>query len=230
MNEANPRGPRGSATQSIIALLKRLPIDLGQGAMAETTKGKQIALSLVSDGRGRRALDVGARHGEQSRWLTRRGWEVTAIDIEPRFEACLEIDANRALPFDDEYFDLVWCSEVIEHLADPGRSLLELRHVTRPGGELILTTPNSYAWLFRFIALFGLTPERIQRDDHLHFFARRDIDALAPGSQVYGYFPYMIVKCTIRRGVGALSPTFVIHIRKPPTRRATQQGPGYSER
>jgi len=38
--------------------------------------------------------------------------------------------------------------------------------------------------------------------------------ALFPGAALYGYFPYAVVKLTIRRGVGALSPTFVVHERK----------------
>ncbi len=199
----------------LINLLKRVPIDLGQGAVAETTEGKQIALRLVPPGRGRRALDLGARSGHQTRWLQDRGYVVTPVDVEPCFDTCLEIDANARLPFDDDAFDLIWSSEVIEHLEDPETSLAELRRVTAPGGDIILTTPNSYMWLFRAIATVGLTPERIQRDDHLHFFDLRDIKRLAPEADLYGYFPYMWVKRTLVSPglVGALSPTFVLHIR-----------------
>ncbi len=198
----------------LIALLKKIPIDLGQQTVAEYTKGKQIALGLVPAGEGKRALDVGAREGHQTRWLRERGYEVTSIDVEPCFPECIKVDANERLPFDDDQFDCVWCSEVIEHLNDPVHAMNELRRVTKPGGSLILTTPNSYAWLFRAIAVLGLTPQRIQRKDHLQFFDIDDIRALAPEAELFGYFPYMIVKRTIRLGIGALSPTFVIHIRK----------------
>ncbi len=199
----------------LIDLAKRVPLDLGQGSVAETTEGKRIALSLVPDGAGRTALDVGARTGKQTEWLKRRGYDVTSIDVEPRFEGCLQVDANQGLPFDDDRFDLVWCSEVLEHLEDPGFAMSELRRVARPGGDLVLTTPNSYALLFRALALIGLGPERIQRKDHLQFFDIDDVHRLAPRADLYGYFPYALVKATIRRGVGVLSPTFVIHERKP---------------
>jgi hypothetical protein len=46
---------------SLIDTLKKIPIDLGQGSVNETTEGKQIALRLVREGEGKRALDVGCR-------------------------------------------------------------------------------------------------------------------------------------------------------------------------
>ncbi len=199
--------------ESVLALLRKIPLDLGQRDVAGKTKGKQIALGLVPPGHGQKALDVGARAGVQTAWLRGRGYEVTPIDYEPVTDECLQVDANQRLPFDDGSFDLVWCSEVIEHLQDPAFSLGELRRVTKPGGLLVLTTPNSYAWLFRFIALFGLTPQRIQRKDHVQFFDEKDIQRLAPDAELYGYFPYSLLKLTIRRGIGALSPTFVMAIR-----------------
>jgi SAM-dependent methyltransferase len=199
--------------ESLLALLRKIPLDLGQRDVAGKTKGKQIALELVPPGDGKKALDVGARAGVQTAWLRSRGYEVTPIDYEPVTDECLQVDANQRLPFADGTFDLVWCSEVIEHLNDPAFSLAELRRVTKQGGLLVLTTPNSYAWLFRFIALFGLTPQRIQRKDHVQFFDQADIRRLAPDAELYGYFPYALVKLTIRRGIGALSPTFVLAIR-----------------
>jgi len=200
---------------SLLGLLKRIPLDLGQGAVAGTTEGKQIAFRLVPPGRGRRALDLGAREGHQARRLEARGYRVTAADLAPRFDACLRVDANAPLPFPDDAFDLVWSSEVLEHLSDPSAALAELRRVTAAGGDIILTTPNSRMWLFRGLASVGLTPERIQRPDHLHFFDLPAIRRLAPDADLYGYFPYAGIKRTLvsTAKVGALSPTFVIHIR-----------------
>jgi SAM-dependent methyltransferase len=199
----------------LVALLKRIPIDLGQGAVAETTEGKQIALRLVPPGSGRTALDIGCRQGHQTRWLRSQGYSVTPIDISKELEGCQIVDVNDGLPFADETFDLVWCSEVIEHLVDPAKSIEEMERVTKAGGDIVITTPNSYALLFRVLAVFGLTPQRIQRPDHLHFFGEPDIRRLFPNADIYGFFPYALVKYTIKRGVGHLSPTFVVHIRKP---------------
>lgn len=47
------------------------------------------------------------------------------------------------LPFKDEVFDSVLCTEVLEHLPEPVVALQEMRRVTRPGGVLLLTVPLS---------------------------------------------------------------------------------------
>jgi SAM-dependent methyltransferase len=53
-----------------------------------------------------------------------------------------QTDVRGGLPFRDASFGLVVASEVIEHLGDGGPFLRECRRVLRPGGILLLTTPN----------------------------------------------------------------------------------------
>lgn len=47
-----------------------------------------------------------------------------------------------ALPFDDDSFDVVTCFETIEHLEEQQRAVAEARRVLRPGGMLLLSSPN----------------------------------------------------------------------------------------
>lgn len=53
-----------------------------------------------------------------------------------------EADLNQATPFPDQSFDLIFTVEVIEHLENPRHVMRELHRLLRPGGVLILTTPN----------------------------------------------------------------------------------------
>ncbi len=62
------------------------------------------------------------------------------------------------LPLADGCADAVLFSEVIEHLVDPDAALDELRRVLRPGGHLMLSTPNLAAWYNRALLLAGVQP------------------------------------------------------------------------
>lgn len=202
---------------AFISFLKRLPIDLGQANLKHTSCGKLIALKLVGQGNGAQTLlDLGCRDGYFSRLLAARGFRVTSADIECKCEPCLAIDADKPLPFPEGSFDVIWCSEVIEHLANPAFTLSEFRRVLKPGGRAVLTTPNSTFWLYALLKLFGRTPRDVQHPGHKHFFSLRDIRSFGPAEgKVFGYFPYMILKCRISRCVGLLSPTFVFTINAP---------------
>lgn len=194
----------------MLEYLKKLPIDFGQGNLRFTTKGKLIALSFVKNGYGKRALDVGCREGMQTKWLEEKGYQVTSIDVKKVFKKCIIADLNKKLSFNNKSFDLIWCSEVIEHLDNPSFAESEFRRVLKPGGEMILTTPNSYSWIF----LFGLLAKKMQRKDHKQFFSIKDIKNLFPKAEIYGYFPYFgKFRYRIKKGIGILSPTFIIFIK-----------------
>lgn len=62
------------------------------------------------------------------------------------------------LPFRSGCADAVLFSEVVEHLVDPDAALDEIRRVLRPGGHLMLSTPNLAAWYNRALLLAGVQP------------------------------------------------------------------------
>jgi ubiquinone/menaquinone biosynthesis C-methylase UbiE len=80
-----------------------------------------------------------------------------------------------ALPFDDGSFDVVWASEVIEHVADTARWLSEVRRVLVPRGRLLMTTPN-YGRLR--LAIGGIERYSEPLGDHLHLYSARSLREL----------------------------------------------------
>jgi ubiquinone/menaquinone biosynthesis C-methylase UbiE len=101
---------------------------------------------------GERVLDLGCGAGEFIAVAAQAGAaQVVGADVA---EAALARARRRLpagdlrvvpfdgpLPFTDNAFDVVWASEVIEHVADTARWLSEVRRVLAPGGRLLITTP-----------------------------------------------------------------------------------------
>ncbi|MGI5460865.1 class I SAM-dependent methyltransferase [Streptomyces sp. CA-249302] len=83
------------------------------------------------------------------------------------------------LPLRTGCADAVLFSEVIEHLVDPDAALDELRRVLRPGGHLMLSTPNLAAWYNRALLLAGVQP----------VFSEVSLRAIhgRPGTEVVGH-------------------------------------------
>ncbi len=97
-----------------------------------------------------RVLEVGCGTGRISEFLVDYTPDLTVSDISERlcqtvaerFRCSFRVTNACALAFESSQFDLVVSSECIEHTADPLKAIDEMCRVVRPGGYLILTTPN----------------------------------------------------------------------------------------
>jgi len=99
---------------------------------------------------GMRTLDAGCGYGAFSEAAIKRGAAVVSLDIGERLVALAVARAgSRGLVADvcqlavrDQSFDVVICSEMLEHTDAPERAIKELARVLRADGLLVLTTPN----------------------------------------------------------------------------------------
>jgi 2-polyprenyl-3-methyl-5-hydroxy-6-metoxy-1,4-benzoquinol methylase len=106
-----------------------------------------------------RAVEIGPGLGVLLPDLAERFAEVIALDVEPRFlERARQVAETypniRAVAADATTWseaagtvDLLVCSEVIEHVPEPARLVAAAAHLLRPGGSLVLTTPQRWSLL-----------------------------------------------------------------------------------
>jgi len=134
---------------------------------------------------GDRVLDLGCGAGEFTAVAAAAGARVIGVDVA---EAALAraraahpgldfrlIEIDRPLPFEDGEFELVWASEVIEHVADTGRFLEQVHRVLAPAGRLLVTTPAHGRLL---LALGGIGRFSEPLGDHLHLYSRASLAAV----------------------------------------------------
>ncbi|MBV9716248.1 MAG: class I SAM-dependent methyltransferase [Solirubrobacterales bacterium] len=161
-------------------LWQRLPDDLEAPDYA-----LRRAFLLAAVRPGVSALDLGCGAGRFTAELAGAGARPVGVEVA---EAALararrrhaELDFRLVpiggpLPFADGAFELVWASEVIEHVADTAPWLSEVRRVLAPAGTLLVTTP-SHGRLR--LALGGIERFSEPLGDHLHLYSRRSLQTL----------------------------------------------------
>jgi SAM-dependent methyltransferase len=164
-SSAEARAYLGQHLTRLLATLERIPdrggklLEIGASPYCMTLlvrRERKLDISLVNYGSEGSVALASGRYGEAFTFPCAG----TNVECEP-------------LPYADATFDVVLCAEVLEHLTfDPAYMLGEIRRVLRPGGRLVLTTPNVLRWFLRY----------------------RNARALARGANAYGpysgYGPY----------------------------------------
>jgi ubiquinone/menaquinone biosynthesis C-methylase UbiE len=136
----------------------------------------ELCTWLASLEPARHALDLGCGDGAVSAAIRAERLtlaDVSAVALErararlPDAEAA-EVEPDAPLPFADGAFDLVVCTETLEHVRDVQLFLSEVRRVLQPGGRLAITTPAHRRLI--------LAPEPLS--PHLRFFTKRSLHGL----------------------------------------------------
>lgn len=126
-------------------------------------------IAILGKLKGERLLDIGCGDGSFTVMLKEAMGAREAVGIEVASEAVAEVEKKgiqsyqldidtEPFPFDDNYFDIIYCGEIIEHLFNPDHLLQEVHRVLKPEGTCIISTPNLAGWPNRFALLLGFQP------------------------------------------------------------------------
>jgi len=132
-------------------------------------------------------LDVGTGEGALAQQLLDAGMYVSVTSWNEKCSLQIPIyhvDFDQSFSADDvggHLYDMVCCIEIIEHLENPSRFLRDCRRLVKPGGTVILSTPNvesaqaRFQWLLRgYPLIFG--EGEIEKNRHISMLWGKGIE------------------------------------------------------
>lgn len=129
-------------------------------------------------GKNQEVLDAGCGEGHLLERLHKKnknnhffGIDVTKIALEKAAIRCNFADLRMAdllnTGYEDAFFDVIFCTEVLEHIYEYQKVICELKRILKPNGSLIITLPNEGMWRF---ARFLLMRRPFKVSDHVNSF------------------------------------------------------------
>jgi ubiquinone/menaquinone biosynthesis C-methylase UbiE len=117
--------------------------------------------------------------------------EVVGADVVQSSHGCVEVilESNKSLPFEDNRFETILCTQVLEHVENPYLVLSETHRILRPGGRMILTCP--FIWelherphdYLRF-SEYWLTKNLVDTGFHIEMLDRQGGDLATIGQMI----------------------------------------------
>ena len=150
---------------------------------AFTRIGETVAHLCSHVKSGIRVLEIGCGAGLLCLELAKTAKIVVGIDIShfvldfantvKQYIQCknvsFQVGDAEALMFRDQTFDLVVCSEVLEHLISPGKALAEIQRVLKKDGTVILSTPCAVSLSDITMGMFRIFNKQIESEKSVHF-------------------------------------------------------------
>jgi len=131
---------------------------------------------------GRRLLDIGGGVGGFARLAGESGWQVTTMELNHRNSTRLKAQGLKVIVKHLEMadlpsgsFDLISLWEVLEHMVDPGLTLMEAKRLLKPGGILLILVPNVESMVTRLLHEKSNT---FGGHSHLNHFSSRTLEAI----------------------------------------------------
>ncbi|MCF6276336.1 MAG: class I SAM-dependent methyltransferase [Candidatus Magasanikbacteria bacterium] len=113
---------------------------------------------LKNNKENNKLLNLGGGTGQVSDIFREIGFNVYNVDLEEKNESekkiRFDLNSSKELPFSSSFFNVVVCSEIIEHIENPWKLFRDAKRVLKKDGILIVTTPNVQSLYSRIKFLF----------------------------------------------------------------------------
>ena len=138
------------------------------------------AQNFIPAGKQLSALDVGCAAGYCLDVMKGRGWTAEGLELDE--EMCARLRSEGQLVYKTPLadfngqglYDVITLFDVIEHIPDLDASFGKLRSLIKPGGIILLVTPDHNSWQRKF---FGKKWFQYKPIEHIHYFTRRSLQS-----------------------------------------------------
>jgi len=140
----------------------------------------QFYIDLVIKVRPNVVLDMGCGPGYFAYLLKQNNPEITihgfdisksALDRAKYVDKKFELDIDKQdVPQQDDYYDVIVCTEFLEHIYDVKHALSEMYRLLKKGGIGVISVPNYSFWRYRIDSLLGKIPHTMLNEKHIRFF------------------------------------------------------------
>lgn len=173
--------------KSLMSITKRLlkiallPVGYALGVRREAAKMRHMGLGKQKPGT---LLELGVGGGRFLLRMKKKGWDVSGVDFDPnvaqrmleKYRIRVQAGDVTQLEFAPASFDVITMNQTVEHLTDPDAVFRKCHALLKPGGCLMVTTPNVEslgAGMFKEYWR-GWEPPR-----HLHLYTQKSMATLA---------------------------------------------------
>ncbi|MEJ2673500.1 MAG: class I SAM-dependent methyltransferase [Deltaproteobacteria bacterium] len=127
-------------------------------------------------------LDLGCGDGNHLRYLQKYarmsyGSDYNLARLARARRRCPEVPLYLAdilnYPVQDDFFDIIFCNHVVEHIPEDHLALQTMHRILKPGGLLVLGVPNEGAWWWQLA--YRLQPGTLRTTDHVQFYTAAGI-------------------------------------------------------
>lgn len=131
---------------------------------------------------GGKLLEVGCGSGDVLLFLKSMGWDTIGVEVDSKASQIARHKGLNILDgkiddqnFSDSFFDAIVINHVLEHLHNPISMLIDFNRLLKPGGRLVIVTPNTNALFYKFFSnsWMPLDPPR-----HLYLFSLQNLITL----------------------------------------------------